>query len=100
MIRIGREIRCLPYAGFLIFQYGTATIVMFYCIINPLSLFLSLPVIKPGHFWSIYDYEHPCQHWKADADAESTWWASGLFDNGDIVNLIIFNKIFQGNTIL
>ena len=60
---------------FLTFQYGTATIVMFYCKINPLSIFfsLSLPVIKPGHFRSIYDYKHPCQHWKAETDADSTW---------------------------
>ena len=39
----------------------------------PLSLSLFLPVIKPGHFRSIYDFEHFCQHWKADADADSTW---------------------------
>ena len=32
---------------FFTFQCATATIVMFYCIINPLSL--SLPVIKPRH---------------------------------------------------
>ena len=49
---------------------------------------------------SIYDYEHPCQHWKADTDADSTWWASGLFDDGDIIHRSIFNKIFQGDTIL
>ena len=87
---------------YLTFQYGTATIVMFNCKINPLSIFLSLslPVIKPGHFRSIYDYKHPCQHWKAETDAESTWSASGLFDDGDKINLSIFNKIFQCNTIL
>ena len=62
---------------FLTFQYGTATIVMFYCKKKP-SLFLSLsfPVIKPGHFRLIYDYKHSCQHWKAENDADSTWSAS------------------------
>ena len=56
---------------FLPFQYGTATIVMFYFITNPISP--SLSVIKPGHFRSIYDYEHPCEHWKADADDDFAW---------------------------
>ena len=58
---------------FLTFQYGTAIIVMFYGIINPLSISLSLPVIKPWNFRLIYDYKHPGQHWKAETDADSTW---------------------------
>ena len=88
------------YGIFFTFQYGNAKIVIFYRIKNPLSISLSLPVIKHWHFWSIYDYGYPCQHWKADTDVDSTLWASGLFDDGDIINLSIFNKIFQGNTIL
>ena len=45
------------------FQYSNATIIIFYFIINLLSISLShsLPVIKQGHFRSIYDNEHPCQ---------------------------------------
>ena len=87
---------------FLTFHYGNAKTVMFYCITHPLSIYLSLSVHvnKPGHLGSIYDYEHLCQHWKGDTDSYSTWWASGLFDYGHIINLSIFNKILQGNTIL
>ena len=57
----------------LTFQYGTATIVMLYCKIPPLylSLYLSLPVVKPVHFRSIY--KHHFQYWNVDTDADSTW---------------------------
>ena len=60
-------------------EYGIFNIPVWHCykcnvlLHNKPSRYLSLPVIKSRHFKSIYDYEHPCHHWKADTDAGSTW---------------------------
>ena len=32
-------------------------------------------------------YCYNCNNWKTDADADSSWGASGLFDDGDIISL-------------